>query len=212
MSARWWAALALAVGLLLGWLLWGRGRVPDAGLIARIDTVLVAAPAVHDSIRVYVGASRAERDTAAARAVRAEAAVQEAERLRREQAARLAAGDTAGALAACQVRATALDSAGREWAEALAHCGKAREAADSAATLAAGRLWQVEGLLGEARGALARVRPMPRWTAGVLWELGSPVPVGGWLQRRLGPLSLLAEATGDSRGHVTARIGVGILH
>lgn len=210
MSARWWAALALAAGILLGWLLWGRGRVPEAVLIARVDTVLTAGPAVHDTLRIHLRAAQAHRDSSAERAADAERDALAADTARQAADSLALRGDLPGALAACGQRATALEQAADQWRAALLQCGLATAAADSGRALALRRADTLEALLGAAGGALRRARPAPRWAAGALWAPGRSIPVGGWLARRTGPLALLVAVTDEPQEPARLRLGVGL--
>ena len=59
-------------------------------------------------------------------------------------------------------------------------------------------------------GALRRRQPPPRWSAGVLWEPGGAVPVGGWVARDVGPLVVTVGATDGPGEPLTARLGLGL--
>lgn len=204
-------ALAAGAGLLLGWLLWGRGRVPDPALLARIDTVLVAGPATRDTVRIYVRRAAAHTDSAQQLAAQAEAAAAASARMgvERDSLARIV-GDTAAAYRVCTAQVQTLRAGDLQWRAALRQCALATFAADSGRAVAEGRLNQVEPALADAQAALKRVRAAPRWTVGALWEPGGVGPVGGWVGRRVGPLVLQLEATDGPSEDPALRLGVGL--
>ncbi len=83
----------------------------------------------------------------------------------------------------------------------------------SQAVAAAGRYdWAVHTLgarIETLEGALRRSRPIPRWSAGALWEPGKPVPVGGYVSRDLGRLTVSLQVTDGPHEAATSRLALG---
>lgn len=204
------AAAGLLAGLLLGWRLWS-GRPVAPALVARIDTVLVQGPAVRDTLRVLTQGARAQLARGAAAVARADSAEARAARLGVTADSLLElVGDTAAALIA---RTAERDSL-RETVVNLraAHRGAVEAAAlfSLGQVVAEGRINQLEATLGEARATLVRLRPQPRWAAGALWEPGSPVPVGGFVSREVGPFRVQLEASDGPQEPGTVRLGLAL--
>lgn len=218
-------AVALLLGLGLGWLLWGRGPT-GAELEAAIQAGAVladSASALQSRIAVDSARWAADRgviDSLARLATRLRAdgrqQVQEAagHHLTVEEAERR--GDLPRALAGAkaEVQAWALayqacDAAGVADSLALGRCRATSAEKDTALARRGATIDDLTAHVTRVDALLARIRPPPRWTAGALWEPGSPVPVGAWLSRRVGPLVVQLEGTGD-RGEARARVGVGL--
>lgn len=83
----------------------------------------------------------------------------------------------------------------------------------SQAVAATGRYdWAVQTLgarIETLEGALRRSRPIPRWSAGALWEPGKPVPVGGYVSRDLGRLTVSLQVTDGPHEAATSRLALG---
>lgn len=194
------ALLLFLVGFALGR---NTGKANPA-LLARIDTVLVAGPAVHDTITRYRREEHAHADTAAQlvaqlEATRAQLALA---RMARDTALALT-HDTGAAYAACQVENDALAARDLRWRDANRQCAVAVGKADSALTVAEGRLNLVESSLHDAWAALKHARERPKWAVGAVTTERLKL-VGGALSRDVGPLMLQGmltrETVADSLG------------
>lgn len=152
------ALLAGLLGLFLGWLLF-RGKPVAPELITRIDSVLVAGPAVHDTIRVALTIGKALRDSAAHQVHRADSVSAVADSI----------GQVADSLARVALDTAAAYQARTAERDSLLHTvgdlrGAYRQAALAAAeyltglTAAEGRINVLEAALVDARTALGKAR------------------------------------------------------
>lgn len=193
--SAWWLLLALGVGLAIGR---ATGRSSPA-LMARIDTVLVAGPAVHDTITRFSRQGTAHADTSARLVARIDSLTRQLAfaHLMRDSLLALT-GDTGAAYASCTAEVHELWARDSLWRLANRQCAIAVGKKDSALTVAEGRLSVVEPLLRDANTALARARRSPRWTALALWNTKSPTPVGAELLRNVGPVAVSVQVRWDS--------------
>ena len=209
-AAAYAAAAGLLAGLLLGWRLWA-ARPADPALLASIDTVLVAGPAFHDTLRIIERTGTAQGARAARAEARADSLAAAAARLGAQADSALALARDSGA--ALAYRTGERDRLREEIAEVRA---ANRAIADARTTFYQGmvraeaRVTALEAALAEARGGLVRARPAPRWAAGAMWEPGRAVPVGGFVAREVGPLRLQLEATDGPTERPTARLAAGL--
>lgn len=200
----------LLAGLVLGWRLW-HGRPPAPELIARIDTVLAAGPAVHDTLRVVVrtgAAAGARADTALARADSLAAVAARLGQVADSLAT--VAGDSAYALV---VRTQERDRLREQLVEVRAanrSLAEQRTLYFQGLQTAERRIRRLEDNLQAASDELGRAARPPAWTAGPLWEAGRLAPVGGYVARELGPFRVQLEATDGPGEPATLRLGFGI--
>lgn len=204
------AAAGLLAGLLLGWRLW-HGRPPAPTLLARLDTVLVAGPAIHDTLRLFTAAGQAAEARHDAALHRADSLAVEAARLgvRADSLAALA-GDSAWALVVRTEERDRLREENQEVRAANRALADARSQFYRGMVLAEARIAVLEPALAKARAALAAAGAPPRWSAGAVWEPGSATPVGGYLARVAGPLQVSLQLTDGPRESPTVRGAVGL--
>jgi len=178
------AAAGLLAGLLLGWRLWHRAP-PSPTYVRHLDTVLVHAKAVHDTVRVMITVARtdsARADTAATVAAATTAAILDT--LVREN------GDSA-----CAERVRTVEA---KWMDAYRGAAVATGDALLAAMRAEGTLGQVRAELATARDSLRASQPWsPRWGLGPAWTQSRLLPTGVTAGRRVGNLTLLGSVTRD---------------
>lgn len=187
--------LAIALGVAAGR---ATGR-SDPGLRARIDTVLLAGPAAHDTIIRLVRDGRLHADSSGRLVARIDSLTTQlafAHVLRDSLLS--VTGDTGAAYASCTQEVQNLWSRDSLWRLANRQCAIAVGKLDSALTVAEGRLSVVEPILRDANRELARSRRAPKWTALALWGTRSPSPIGAELQRHAGPFALAVQVRWDS--------------
>jgi len=197
-------AAGFVLAALIGFALGRNTGKANPVLIARIDTVLVAGPAVHDTITRYRRQEQAHADTSARIAAQLEATRAELAlaRMARDTALALT-HDTGAAYAACQVENDTLLARDGRWRDSNRQCAIAVGKADSALAVAEERLSVVESSLKDSWDALKRTRERPRWAIGAV-TTERLKPIGAALSRDLGPLVLQGmvtrETTADSGG------------
>jgi hypothetical protein len=216
---------AVVVGLLAGWLLWGRGvspaevarvtaRAVQAELLAKANALEVAAlkrrwTEREPEIRALIDSARQLRNHMRERAHDAELHGAAAEAL-------AAAGDTAAALRATQAQVQAITLAYEGCLEAtrldtlaLARCQQSSAEKDTALALHGQTIDSlVNGSIG-LRETLARLRPR-RWAVGPVFQLGHLAPVGGGLDRDIGPARIRLEVTDGPSEDLTGRLAIGL--
>jgi hypothetical protein len=191
----WSLLLCLAVGFAFGR---NTGKV-SSELIAKTDTILVAGPAVHDTIVRYKWHEAAHKDSMTKLASQADSISVVAYTLELTRDSLLSiAHDTAAAYDACVEQTDSLKASNRRWKRANTQCALAVGQADSALYVAEGRISQLQPALEDANKALKRARIRPKWGAMALWGTKSPMPVGGLLTRDIGPVIFGVQVQWDT--------------
>lgn len=222
-GCRWLVLAAALAGLLLGWLLWGRGNPEEAERALDYAALVRARTASREKV---IARLLAERDRlqateraheAAARTHQAEARDSAAAAARHavDVQAALARGDNGAARAGAIAQANALgmayqacDQAGVELDSALAACRADRAKGDTVLALRDQTIDEQAGAIDSLSRVARHARRMPRWAAGPVWEPGRLLPVGGRLDRELGPIRVSVEVTDGPAEGATGRIGV----